>query len=119
MSPLTLTRRLVAIGRVHSSQKHVDSTKTDLVRTVMRGIKRKYGTGQDSGKWLLLPNKTYCPCCRITTLTTITCHLTANRRFMSIHQPGYAALVMSCLGKDGNLVTFVLGEVRETHVGQL
>ena len=55
----------------------------------------------------------------ITTLTTIACHLTANRRFMSIHQPGYATSVMFCLGKDGNLVTFVPGELRVTHVGQL
>lgn len=46
LSAATLTRRLVAIGRAHSCQKLPDPTKADLVRTVMRGIRRQHGTAQ-------------------------------------------------------------------------
>lgn len=46
LSPHTIGRRLVAIGRAHTSQGFVDPTKTDLVRTVMRGIRRTHGTPQ-------------------------------------------------------------------------
>jgi integrase len=46
LSPATLTRRLVAIGRAHSCQNLPDPTKADLVRTVMRGIRRQHGTAQ-------------------------------------------------------------------------
>lgn len=46
LSPVTLARRLVAIGRAHASQHLVDPTKADLVRTVLRGIKRTNGVAQ-------------------------------------------------------------------------
>lgn len=46
LSPITLTRRVVAISRAHTSQRLSDPAKTDLVRTVLRGIRRKKGTVQ-------------------------------------------------------------------------
>lgn len=46
LSPITLARRLVALGRAHASQGMPDPTKADLVRTVLRGVKRKNGTAQ-------------------------------------------------------------------------
>ena len=46
LSPVTLARRLVAIGRAHASQGMPDPTKADLVRVVLRGVKRKNGTAQ-------------------------------------------------------------------------
>ncbi|MDM7948291.1 site-specific integrase [Hydrogenophaga sp.] len=42
----TITRRVVGIGRAHVSQGHADPAKTDLVRTVMRGVRRVKGTSQ-------------------------------------------------------------------------
>lgn len=53
LSPITLTRRVVAISRAHTSQKFSDPSKTDLVRAVLRGIRRKNGTVQRQAKPLL------------------------------------------------------------------
>jgi site-specific recombinase XerD len=39
----TLTRRLAAISKTHSLQGHESPTKSDLVRAVMKGIKRTHG----------------------------------------------------------------------------
>jgi integrase len=46
LSPVTLTRRAVAISRAHTSRGLSDPSKTDLVRTVLRGIRRKNGQPQ-------------------------------------------------------------------------
>lgn len=46
LSPVTLARRLVAIGRAHASQQLTDPTKADIVRSVLRGIKRTNGMAQ-------------------------------------------------------------------------
>ena len=46
LSPITLARRLVAIGRAHGTQQMEDPTKADIVRTVLRGIKRTHGMAQ-------------------------------------------------------------------------
>ncbi len=45
-APSTLTRRAVGIGRAHASQGLPDPTKSDLVRTVLRGVRRVKGTAQ-------------------------------------------------------------------------
>lgn len=42
----TLTRRVVGIGRAHLSQGLPDATKSDLVRTVLRGVRRVNGAAQ-------------------------------------------------------------------------
>ncbi len=42
----TITRRIVGIGRAHVSQGFADPSKTDLVRTVLRGVRRVKGTQQ-------------------------------------------------------------------------
>ena len=42
----TLTRRVVGIGRAHVSQGLPDATKSDLVRTVLRGVRRVNGATQ-------------------------------------------------------------------------
>jgi hypothetical protein len=46
VSPHTITRRVVGIGRAHVSQGYADPAKTDLVRTVLRGVRRVKGTRQ-------------------------------------------------------------------------
>lgn len=46
LSPVTLTRRAVAVSRAHTSCGLSDPAKTDLVRTVLRGIRRKNGQPQ-------------------------------------------------------------------------
>ena len=46
LSPVTLTRRAVAISRAHTSRGLTDPAKTDLVRTILRGIRRKNGQPQ-------------------------------------------------------------------------
>lgn len=46
LSAHTLTRRVVGIGRAHVSQGYADPAKTDLVRTVLRGVRRVKGTSQ-------------------------------------------------------------------------
>jgi site-specific recombinase XerD len=46
LSPYTITRRVVGISRAHVSQGFSDPAKTDLVRTVLRGIRKKHGKPQ-------------------------------------------------------------------------
>ena len=46
LSPNTLSRRLVGIGRAHRSLGVVDPTRSELVRVVLRGIKHVHGTRQ-------------------------------------------------------------------------
>lgn len=46
LSTHTLSRRIVSISRAHAAKGFVDPTKSDLVRTVMRGIKRSHGKQQ-------------------------------------------------------------------------
>ncbi len=46
LSPYTLNRRIVAISRAHAAKGYADPTKNDLVRTVMRGIRRSHGKQQ-------------------------------------------------------------------------
>ena len=45
-SPHTITRRVVGISRAHVSQGFPDPAKNDLVRTVLRGVRRKLGAPQ-------------------------------------------------------------------------
>jgi len=45
-SPHTITRRVVGISRAHASQGLPDPAKTDLVRTVLRGVRRSKGKPQ-------------------------------------------------------------------------
>jgi len=45
-SPYTITRRIVGISRAHTTQGLSDPAKNDLVRTVLRGVRRKNGTTQ-------------------------------------------------------------------------
>lgn len=42
----TITRRVVGIGRAHVSQGYADPAKTDLVRTVLRGVRRVKGAAK-------------------------------------------------------------------------
>lgn len=56
LSPVTLTRRVVAISRAHLSLGFSDPAKTDLVRTVLRGIRRKNRSAQRQVKPLLKDN---------------------------------------------------------------
>lgn len=42
----TLSRRLVSIGRAHTSMGLLSPTDTDLVRATLRGIRRTFGTSQ-------------------------------------------------------------------------
>lgn len=46
LSAQTITRRVVGISRAHVSQALADPAKNDLVRTVLRGVRRKNGTAQ-------------------------------------------------------------------------
>jgi integrase len=46
LAPATLNRRIVAIGRAHTSQGLASPTKTDLVKATLRGIRRTVGTAQ-------------------------------------------------------------------------
>lgn len=45
-SPYTIARRVVGISRAHTSQGMTDPAKNDLVRAVLRGVRRKNGTPQ-------------------------------------------------------------------------
>ena len=45
-SPYTITRRIVGISRAHTTQGLSDPAKNDLVRTVLRGVRRNNGTTQ-------------------------------------------------------------------------
>lgn len=46
MSPFTLARRLVAIGKAHAAERLENPCKTELVRSVLRGIRRVHGSAQ-------------------------------------------------------------------------
>lgn len=46
LSPATLNRRIVSIGRAHTSQGLESPTKSDLVKATLRGIRRIVGTAQ-------------------------------------------------------------------------
>lgn len=46
LSPHTVTRRVVGLSRAHTSQGLPDPAKNDLVRTVLRGIRRSHGRPQ-------------------------------------------------------------------------
>jgi integrase len=52
-SPYTISRRVVGIGRAHVSQSLPDPGKTDLVRTVLRGVRRTKGGPQRQATPLL------------------------------------------------------------------
>ena len=45
-SPHTITRRVVGISRAHVSQGLPDPAKNDLVRTVLRGVRKTHGRPQ-------------------------------------------------------------------------
>jgi integrase len=53
LSAHTITRRVVGIGRAHVSQGFTDPAKTDLVRTVLRGVRRVKGSAQRQAAPLL------------------------------------------------------------------
>ncbi len=46
LSPHTITRRVVGISRAHVSQALPDPAKNDLVRTVLRGVRKAHGRPQ-------------------------------------------------------------------------
>lgn len=46
LSPHTITRRVVGISRAHVSQALPDPAKNDLVRTVLRGVRKTHGRPQ-------------------------------------------------------------------------
>ena len=46
LSPVTLSRRLVAIGRAHTTLGHPNPCRTEIVRTTLRGIWRVHGRPQ-------------------------------------------------------------------------
>lgn len=52
-SPHTITRRVVGISRAHTSQGLPDPAKTDLVRVVLRGVRRTHGKPQRQAAPLL------------------------------------------------------------------
>jgi len=45
-SPVTISRRIVGVARAHTSQGLADPSKTDLVRTVLRGLRKTHGRPQ-------------------------------------------------------------------------
>jgi hypothetical protein len=51
--PCTIQRRVVAIGRVHRSIGADDPTKSDLVKAVIRGVRRSVGVSQKQASPLL------------------------------------------------------------------
>ena len=53
LSAHTLTRRVVGISRAHVSLGYTDPAKNDLVRTVLRGVRRSKGTSQRQASPLL------------------------------------------------------------------
>ena len=46
LTPATLSRRVVSISRAHTSQSLESPTKSELIKTTLRGIKRTVGTKQ-------------------------------------------------------------------------
>ncbi len=53
LSHFTITRRVVAIGRAHTSQGLQNPASTDLVRTILRGVRRLNGKRQRQAAPLL------------------------------------------------------------------
>ncbi|UKV76428.1 site-specific integrase [Burkholderia vietnamiensis] len=53
-SPHTIARRLVGISRAHLSQGFADPARNDLVRTVLRGVRRQHGRPQRQAAPLLI-----------------------------------------------------------------
>lgn len=53
LSPHTISRRVVGISRAHTSQGFADPAKNDLVRTVLRGVRRSHGRPQRQAAPLL------------------------------------------------------------------
>lgn len=51
--PQTITRRVVGISRAHTSQGLPDPAKSDLVRVVLRGVRRAHGKAQRQAKPIL------------------------------------------------------------------
>ncbi|WP_371142419.1 site-specific integrase [Burkholderia cepacia] len=54
LSPYTITRRLVGIGRAHLSQGFTDPARSDLVHAVLRGVRRQHGGPQRQAAPLLI-----------------------------------------------------------------
>ncbi len=52
-NPHTITRRVVGISRAHTSQGLPDPAKTDLVRVVLRGVRKTHGKPQRQAAPLL------------------------------------------------------------------
>lgn len=52
--PSTLARRVVGIGRAHAAYGFADPSKNELVRAVLRGVRREHGTAQRRATPLLL-----------------------------------------------------------------
>ncbi|UTW54610.1 site-specific integrase [Kordiimonas sp. SCSIO 12610] len=46
LSVATLSRRIAALSKIHELKKHPSPTKTDIVRSVMAGIRRKHSKPQ-------------------------------------------------------------------------
>lgn len=55
-SPFTIGRRIVGISRAHTSQGYPDPAKNDLVRAVLRGVRRSHGKPQRQVAPLLKPD---------------------------------------------------------------
>lgn len=55
----------------------------------------------------------------ITALASISAKLAADRARRAVHDAGDLALLMSGFDEDGNLVSFVLGEMCVVHSRQL
>src|SRR5690349_3515123 len=53
LSIATLTRRLAALAKIHRSRGLDNPTTSELVKSVMRGLKRAKGTAQREAKPLL------------------------------------------------------------------
>ncbi|MDE2465236.1 MAG: site-specific integrase [Alphaproteobacteria bacterium] len=53
LSPVTLRRRAVAIGKAHAAQGFADPTKDEHVRATLRGIRRVHGKPQEQAAPLL------------------------------------------------------------------
>ena len=53
LSPHTITRRVVGISKAHTSNGLPDPAKSDLVRAVLRGVRRSHGTAQRQAAPLL------------------------------------------------------------------
>ena len=54
LAPVTLSRRLVAIGRAHAALGHANPCRADVVRATMRGICRVHGRAQRQVRPVLL-----------------------------------------------------------------